>query len=59
MEVLEKQVYGESSIQISKTIKKLIRLLIETNDTKDSKKYEQEYRRIMGILGEEKQKILH
>ena len=49
--------YGESSIQISKTIKKIIRLLVETDDTKDIKKYEQEYRRIMGILGEEKQKL--
>lgn len=58
VEALEKQVYGESSVQISKTIKKIIRLLGEVNDTKESKKYEQEYRRIMGILGEERQKVL-
>lgn len=44
--MLEKHIYGESSLTVAKTIKSISDVLGRLNRKAESKKYEQEYSRI-------------
>lgn len=46
-EIMEKEVFGESSAQLSKTVKKIIEVLDKMNMKSESKKYELEYSRVI------------
>lgn len=47
IEILEKHIYGESSLTVAKTIKSISEVLVKLNRKPESKKFEQEYSRIV------------